>query len=471
MLSPWVRLVTGANAKRSVILAGGIMMHALFMFITSTVLPTVVTEIGGVTYYAWAATFFAVSSIVGAVTTLPFINKLTPRGAYLFGILSFILGSSACATAFNMAMFIVGRALQGLGGGLMSGMALAMIPVVFPDALRPGAVALVSSVWGPAALTGPLFGGALAGGGLWRTAFWISVPVGVLLAILARTVLPARSSATEAVDGVPKAPGTRLMLVAMAALALSVSSVPGRLWVSSVGVGGALACLCTAIRLDERAARRIFLRGGFNIRSPTGPITYTMILLVLGVGTTSFIPYIFGVSHGASPLVGGYVAALSSLAWTLASLATAGAGAAGRRRLIALAPLVSFAGMLGVAGALWNSNLPLTALCWAVFGGGIGLTWPHLASLLIASSPESERQAAGAFVTLLQIGAAAFGAALAGMVANMTGLPKATARADVAIAALGLFATFAVAPLLAAVTANRVLRELGSAGIGVRVDL
>jgi MFS family permease len=92
-----------------------------------------------------------------------------------------------------------------------------------------------------------------------------------------------------------------------------------------------------------------------------------------------------------------------------------------------------------------------------MFGGGVGMSWPHLASLLIALSPEAEREGAGAFVTLLQIGAAAFGAALAGMIANITGLPKVTTHMDIMIAAFGLFATFAAAPLLATFTANRVL--------------
>ena len=105
-----------------------------------------------------------------------------------------------------------------------------------------------------------------------------------------------------------------------------------------------------------------------------------------------------------------------------------------------------------------EGDLLLTAVCWSVLGAGIGIAWPHLASLIIAFSPESEREAAGAFVTLPQIGAAALGAAFAGMVANITSLPKATTRADVSIAAFGLFATFAFAPLLAAFTANRVLR-------------
>jgi len=436
------------------------MLHALFMFITSTVLPEVVTEIGGITYYAWATTFFAVSSIVGAVTTLPFIAKLNPRRTYLFGVVLFMAGSSACATALNMAMFIIGRAFQGLGGGLMSGMAFAMIPVIFPDPLRSGAVALISSVWGPAALTGPLFGGALAGGGFWRTAFWTSLPIGFFLAMLAYTVLPTRSLTIDPGGGFLTGLGARLMLVTMAALALSASSVPGQLSVSSVGVGGALACLYTAIRLDGRATRQIFLRDGFNIGTPMAPITYTMILLVLGVGTTSFIPYIFRVGYGASPLVGGYVAALSSLAWTLASLSTAGVGDVARRRIIAIAPLICLAGMLGVAEGLWRRDLALTAVCWSVFGAGIGMAWPHLASLLIVFSPESEREAAGAFVTLLQIGAAALGAAFAGMVANITGLPNATTRADVSVAAFGLFATFAIAPFLAALTANRVLSHL-----------
>ena len=223
---------------------------------------------------------------MGAVITLPVIAKLTPRRAYVFGALLFMAGSSACATALNMAMFIIGRALQSLRDGLMSGMAFVMIPPVFPDALRSGAVALISSVWGPAALTGPFFGGALAGGGLWRTAFWTSVPIGFFLAMLAYTVLPTRSLAIDPEDGFLKGLGARLTLVTMAALALSVSSVPGRLSVSSLGVGGALA---------GRSARQIFLRGGFDIGTPMAPITYTMILLVLAVGTTSFIPYIFRV--------------------------------------------------------------------------------------------------------------------------------------------------------------------------------
>jgi len=434
------------------------MLHALFMFITSTMLPSVVAEIGGVSYYAWTATFFAVGSIVGAVTTLPVVAKLTPRRAYLFGVLLFVIGGSTCATASNMAMFIAGRALQGLAGGLMSGMAFAMVPVVFPDTLRPGAVALISSVWGPAALTGPLFGGTLAGGGLWRAAFWTAAPIGLFLAILAYSVLPTRSLLSDRGDGFSKALGMRLMLVAMAALALSVSSVPGRLSVSGIGVGGALACLCIAIRLDGQDTHRIFLRGGFDIATPIGSITYTMILLVLGVGTTSFIPYVFRVGFGASPLVGGYVAALSSLAWTLGSIATAGVGGAARRRLIALAPLLCVVGLLGVAQGLSTSDLPLTAVCWAMFGGGVGISWPHLALSLIECSPTSEREAAGAFVTLLQIGGAALGAAFAGMVANMTGLPMAISRTDVAGAAFGLFTTFAVTPLLAVFFANRFLR-------------
>ena len=141
---------------------------------------------------------------------------------------------------------------------------------------------------------------------------------------------------------------------------------------------------------------------------------------------------------------------------------TAGVGVAVRRRLIAIAPLICLAGMLAVTAGMWKRDLPLTAVCWSMFGAGIGMTWPHLASLLIASSPESERKAASAFVTLLQIGTAALGAALAGMVANVTGLPKAITRAEVSIAAFVLLATFVVAPLLATFTTNRVLRHENS---------
>ena len=149
-------------------LTSGVVLHGFFMFITSTVLPSIVAEIGGVAYYAWVSTVFGIGSIAGAMLTPAILRGLPARRAYELGLLFFLGGSICCAMAPSMAVVILGRAIQGFAGGLLAAVATSMIPVLFPDQLRSRAIALVSSVWGPIAMVGPFVGGILAQYGSWR---------------------------------------------------------------------------------------------------------------------------------------------------------------------------------------------------------------------------------------------------------------------------------------------------------------
>src|SRR5262249_43926221 len=137
-------------------------LHGFFMFITTTVLPSIVAELGGVAFYAWVATVFGVGSITGAMMAPVALGRLAPRRAYHAGLLLFLAGSLCCALAPSIGVVGVGRALQGLAGGMLAAIATSMVPLVFPDQLRARALALVSSVWGPLALIGPAVGGLFA---------------------------------------------------------------------------------------------------------------------------------------------------------------------------------------------------------------------------------------------------------------------------------------------------------------------
>jgi hypothetical protein len=113
---------------------------------------------------------------------------------------------------------------------------------------------------------------------------------------------------------------------------------------------------------------------------------------------------------------------------------------------------------LGVGWSLWAGSLAATAAFWTLFGASVGSVWPHLASRLIGYSPTSERAFAGGFVTTLQILAGTFGAAFAGMIANLVGLGKSTAPADVAHGGLLLFMAFTLPALVAVFVSARLLR-------------
>jgi MFS family permease len=162
----WSDLLRGKNGFLALALTGGVALYALNVHIVSTVLPSVVRDIGGLDFYAWNTTLFEVASIVGAALSVRVLAALGSRGAYLAALVVFALGSAACAFATSMPWMLAGRSVQGLGGGTLGALSYALIRLAFAPALWPRAVALISGMWGVATLCGPAMGGLFAGRGI-----------------------------------------------------------------------------------------------------------------------------------------------------------------------------------------------------------------------------------------------------------------------------------------------------------------
>src|SRR5438552_8588828 len=154
-----------------------ILTPALNTFITATILPSVVADIGGLALYAWATVAYSVASIVGSAASSAALRRLGLRAGLVFASALFAIGSLACAAAPAMIVLVTGRAVQGLGGGMTIAVVHSMIRALFPQPLWPRMLATVSVAWGVAAVTGPFAGGVLAQLGLWRAAFWAMLPV------------------------------------------------------------------------------------------------------------------------------------------------------------------------------------------------------------------------------------------------------------------------------------------------------
>ena len=163
----WLDLLRGANALRVLVLAAGVALHAINLYLTTTILPSVVDDIGGVAFYAWNTTLFIVASITGAAVAAQVIQHIGPRGAYLLGAAVFGGGSALCALAPTMPVLLVARVLQGLGGGVLLSAPYVLMRSVLPEPLWPRALALLSGMWGIATLLpnviAPLVGGWLIG--------------------------------------------------------------------------------------------------------------------------------------------------------------------------------------------------------------------------------------------------------------------------------------------------------------------
>lgn len=156
--SSWGELLLGKNATRSIALSGGIALYATNTYIATTILPSVVAEIGGLELYAWSTTLYVVASILGSALTSKLLQHTGPRLAYTIATLIFMVGVLICALAPSMPVMLAGRLIQGLGGGVLLALCYSMIQLVFEERLWPRAMALVSGMWGVATLVGPAVG-------------------------------------------------------------------------------------------------------------------------------------------------------------------------------------------------------------------------------------------------------------------------------------------------------------------------
>jgi hypothetical protein len=253
-------------------------------------------------------------------------------------------------------------------------------------------------------------------------------------------------------------PATQLVLVVGATLILSVASIPGQAWAAASGAILAAAFLATAVWADGRSSSNVLIEDAFRISTNVGKISTFMFLLVLGTGAGGFLPLILARAQGTSTLLAGYIAAFSSLAWAVAALASASRIVLLPNRVLMVVPILVAVAMLGVGLAIDAGNAPVTGLMWAFYGGSVGAVWPHLATRLIASAAPNSRALAGSFITTLQILAGTFGAAIAGILANLSGATS-MIPSEVAHGGQLLFLSFGLVPLLALLIALRISAE------------
>ena len=227
-----------------------ILSPAFSAFVTATVLPSVVADIGGLALYAWASTAYAVASILGSAGCVIVVRRIGTPVTLIIAAAVLLVGTSACALAPTMPIFVTARGVQGLGAGMMIAAVHGVIREVFPEILWPRLLATVSAAWGIAAMSGPAVGGFLAGRGAWRAAFWIMIPLTIVAAattwrILPRTERPAARRARE--------PLGRLALLCAGVLCVASAANAASAAARGALLIGAAAAIALMLRRDEKA--------------------------------------------------------------------------------------------------------------------------------------------------------------------------------------------------------------------------
>src|SRR6478752_7628440 len=169
----------------------GMLLAALDQTIVATALPTVVADLGGAGHQSWVVTSYLLASTIVTAVVGKLGDLFGRKAIFQASVLSFLGGSVLCGLAGSMTMLVASRALQGIGGGAIMVTAMAVIGEVIPLRERGRYQGALGAVFGVTTVIGPLLGGFFTDHLTWRWAFWINIPVAVVVFIVAITAIPA----------------------------------------------------------------------------------------------------------------------------------------------------------------------------------------------------------------------------------------------------------------------------------------
>ncbi|MBW4718754.1 MFS transporter [Saccharothrix obliqua] len=443
----------GAHASTALVLAGGVLMGAVNIYVAASLLPTVVGDIGGELLYAWTMTAFLVAQVVATMCVSRVLSRYGGVGAYLIGFGVFAAGSLVCVVSPVMPVLLVGRGVQGLGAGLLTGLGFAVIHSALPPQLWTRGSALISAMFGVGNLVGPALGGVFAQFGSWRPAFAVPAVAAVAMAAFVPRALPRGERDGQAAP----VPVASLALVVGAVGAVSVAGILADPVAMAAFIVLGLVLVVAFLVVEKRAAVQVLPRSTYRPGSVTRWVYPTIAILASGVAVETFLPLFSRNLGGLPPVAAGFFAGALSLGWSASQVVGSSAHRASAvRRLRVAGPALLAAAFTALALLSHENAATLTVVAWLpvllVGGAGIGIAMPHLsvAAMTGAADAEEGRRAAAAIATVLTT-ATAFGAAVAGLLVNL-------AVPETAASARYLFAGFAVIAALGTGTARMVNR-------------
>ncbi|WP_439524019.1 MDR family MFS transporter [Marivita sp.] len=352
-----------------------LLFASLGQTIVTTAMPIMVADLGGMEHMTWVITAYLLASTIGA----PIAGKLGDlygrKLVVQIGIFVFLVGATLAGLAQSMGVLIAGRAIQGLGGGGLIVVSMAVVADVLPPRQRGQAQGLLGAVFGVSTVIGPLVGGFLVEALSWHWIFFANFPIGILALVVLHSALPNVKRETAVKLDIAGA----FFLATFLSVAVLVSNLGGSVlpWSSAELIGltaFGLAALGAFIVVERRAAEPVLPLSLFANNTFLVVNTVGFMVGVAMFGTITFMPLYLQVVQGVSPSVSGLFLT-PMMAGLIASSAGAGQvmSRTGRYKWM---PVLSTAllalAMLSLSTLSAGSSLWHVALSMVLVGLGLG---------------------------------------------------------------------------------------------------
>ncbi|MBO0846497.1 MAG: DHA2 family efflux MFS transporter permease subunit [Nocardioides sp.] len=398
---------------------GGMLLAALDQTIVSTALPTIVGDLGGANHLSWVVSAYLLTDTIATVLAGKFGDLFGRKLVFQISAGSFVIASGACGFAQNMGWLIAWRAVQGLGAGGLMVTATAVIADVIPLRERGKYQGALGAVFGVTTVLGPLLGGLFTDHLSWRWAFYVNLPIGIAVVILAAATMPhILTTARPAIDYL----GAVFISLGAGCLTLAVSwGGTEYAWGSATIIAlfvVSLVSLGVFVWAESRATDPILPLRLFKSSVFTISVILAFIVGFAMLGAMTFLPTFLQYVDGVSATVSGLQTLPLVVGLLITSIASGTIiGKTGRYRWFPIA------GTLLMALGLWLLSRMTATTGWGlrsfymlVLGFGIGLSMQVLTIIVQNTAAYRDLGVATSGVTFFRTLGSSFGASIFGTV-------------------------------------------------------